>query len=38
MLKAVERRFSAYRAPLVIKMLTDNGSPYIAEYSQIFDR
>ncbi len=27
MLEAVERRFSAYRAPVVIERLTDNGSP-----------
>ena len=38
MLEAVERRFSAYRAPTVIEMLTDNGSPYIAKDTQIFAR
>lgn len=38
MLEAVERRFSAYRAPVVIEMLTDNGSPYIAKENQIFAR
>lgn len=27
MLEAVERRFGAYRAPSVIEMLSDNGSP-----------
>lgn len=38
MLEAVERRFGAYRAPSVIEMLSDNGSPYIAEDKQIFAR
>ena len=38
MLEAVERRFSTYRAPVVIEMLTDNGSPYIAKETQIFAR
>jgi putative transposase len=38
MLEAVERRFGAYRAPSVIEMLTDNGSPYIAKDTQIFAR
>lgn len=38
MLEAVERRFSAYRAPVVIEMLTDNGSPYIAKETQICAR
>jgi putative transposase len=38
MLEAVERRFGAYRAPPVIEMLTDNGSPYIAKDTQIFAR
>lgn len=38
MLEAVERRFGAYRAPTVIEMLTDNGSPYIAKETQIFAR
>lgn len=38
MLKAVERRFGAYRAPSVIEMLSDNGSPYIAKDTQIFAR
>lgn len=38
MLEAVERRFGAYRAPSVIEMLSDNGSPYIARDTQIFAR
>ena len=38
MLEAVERRFGAYRAPSVIEMLSDNGSPYIAKDTQIFAR
>ena len=38
MLEAVERRFGTYRAPSVIEMLTDNGSPYIAKETQIFAR
>ncbi|TJZ85602.1 IS3 family transposase [Paracoccus hibiscisoli] len=38
MLEAVERRFGTYRAPSVIEMLTDNGSPYIAKDTQIFAR
>ncbi len=38
LLKAVERRFSALRAPSVIEVLTDNGSPYIAKDTQIFAR
>ncbi|RRH67912.1 DDE-type integrase/transposase/recombinase, partial [Falsigemmobacter faecalis] len=38
MLEAVERRFSAYRAPTIIEMLTDNGSPYIARETRIFAR
>lgn len=38
MLEAVESRFSAYRAPVVIEMLTDNGPPYIARETQIFAR
>jgi putative transposase len=38
MLEAVERRFGAYRAPAVIEMLTDNGSPDIAKETQIFAR
>jgi len=38
MLEAVERRFSALRAPSVIEVLTDNGSPYIAKDTQIFAR
>ena len=36
--EAVERRFGAYRAPSVIEMLFDNGSPYIAKDTQIFAR
>ncbi len=36
MLDAVERRFCTYRAPSVIEMLSDNGSPYIAKETQIF--
>lgn len=38
MLEAVERRFGTYRAPAVIDMLSDNGSPYIARDTQIFVR
>ncbi|MCA0851140.1 IS3 family transposase [Salipiger thiooxidans] len=38
MLEAVERRFGAYRAPSVIEMLSDNGSPYIAKDTQNFAR
>jgi len=38
MLEAVERRFGSHRAPTVIEMLTDNGSPYIAKDTQIFAR
>ena len=38
MLEAVGRRFSACRAPTVIEILTDNGSPYIARETQIFAR
>ncbi|MGR3440064.1 MAG: IS3 family transposase [Paracoccus sp. (in: a-proteobacteria)] len=38
LLEAVERRFGTYRAPSVIEMLTDNGSPYIAKDTQIFAR
>lgn len=38
MLEAVERRFGTYRAPAVVEMLTDNGSPYIAKDTQIFAR
>ena len=39
MLEAVERRrFGAYRAPSVIEMLSDNGSPYIAKDTRIFAR
>lgn len=38
MLEAVERRFETYRAPAVVEMLTDNGSPYIAKDTQIFAR
>lgn len=38
LLEAVERRFSALRAPSVIEVLTDNGSPYIAKDTQIFAR
>lgn len=38
LLEAVERRFSALRAPTVIEVLTDNGSPYIAKDTQIFAR
>lgn len=38
MLEAVEHRFGAYRAPSVIEMLSDNGSPYIAKDTQIFAR
>lgn len=38
MLEAVERRFDTCRAPPVIEMLSDNGSPYIAKETQIFAR
>ena len=38
MLEAVERRFGDHRVPSVIEMLSDNGSPYIAKDTQIFDR
>ena len=38
MLEAVERRFGGYRAPSVIEILSDNGSPYIAKETQIFAR
>lgn len=38
LLEAVERRFSALRAPSVIEILTDNGSPYIAKETQVFAR
>ena len=38
MLEAVERRFGTYRAPSLIEMLTDNGSPYVAKETQIFAR
>ena len=38
MLEAVERRFETYRAPAVVEMLSDNGSPYIARDTQIFAR
>lgn len=38
MLEAVECRFRTYRAPTVVEMLTDNGSPYVARDMQIFAR
>lgn len=38
LLEAVERRFSALRAPSVIEVLTDNGSPYIARETKVFAR
>jgi len=38
MLEAVERRFGDHRAPSIIEMLSDNGSPYIAKDTQIFAR
>ena len=38
MLEAVERRFDTCRAPSVIEMLSDNGSPYIAKETQILAR
>ena len=38
MLEAVECRFANYRAPAVIEMLSDNGSPYIAKETRIFAR
>ena len=36
--EAVERRFGACRAPSLIEMLSDNGSPYIAKETQILAR
>jgi transposase InsO family protein len=36
MLEAVEHRFSAFRAPSSIEMLSDNGSPYIAWKARVF--
>lgn len=38
MLEAVERRFDTCRAPSVIEILSNNGSPYIAKETQIFAR
>lgn len=38
MLEAVEHRFGAHRAPSVIEMLSDNGSPYVAKETRIFAR
>lgn len=38
MLEAVERRFGAFRAPSVIEMPSDNGSPYIAKGTRVFAR
>lgn len=38
MLEAVEKRFNAYRAPEVIELLSDNGSPYTAKDTRIFAR
>jgi transposase InsO family protein len=38
MLEAVQRSLGAYRAPSVIELLSDNGSPYIAKDTQIFAR
>ena len=38
MLEAVERRFGTCRAPSVIEMLSDKGSPYIAKETQISAR
>jgi len=38
LLEAVERRFGTCRAPSVIEMLSDNGSPYTAKETQIFAR
>lgn len=36
MLEAVERRFGGYRASASVEMLSDNGSPYIAQETRIF--
>ena len=38
MLEAVECRFGACRAPSLIEMLSDNGSPCIAKETQVFAR
>ena len=38
MLEAVERRFGTCRAPSVIEMLFDKGSPYIGKETQISAR
>jgi transposase InsO family protein len=38
MLEAVEKRFGANRAPQLIEMLSDNGSPYTAKDTRIFAR
>ncbi|SDY53665.1 Integrase core domain-containing protein [Citreimonas salinaria] len=38
MLEAVEQRFRAYRTHHPVKMLSDNGSPYIAKETRIFAR
>lgn len=37
-LEAVEHSFGGHRAPLVIELLSDNGSPCIAKDTQIFVR
>jgi putative transposase len=36
MLEAVEKRFSAIRAPEPVEWLTDNGSPYTARETRVF--
>jgi putative transposase len=38
LLEAVERRFGTHRAPEVIEVLSDNGSPYIARETRTFAR
>lgn len=38
MLEAVEKRFNAFRAPGVVELLSDNGSPYAAKDTRIFAR
>ena len=38
MLEAVETRFGTYRAPQLVEMLSDNGSPYTAKDTRIFAR
>jgi putative transposase len=38
MLEAVEKRFGGCRAPQLVEMLSDNGSPYTAKDTRIFAR